>query len=117
MYHAKNMQDGKTLFDNTDGLQYTGSLLHLFFQSHPLKIKCVFYRVVISLIIVWSYRIMKLENIFCGATGKILLCLGSGHLSRSCLKNKSCFHCKEMHNSGIFNNRNKNDKASEKSET
>lgn len=44
MCYAENPKYGKNLFDNTEGLQCTGSSLHSLSQSHPLKVKCVLCR-------------------------------------------------------------------------
>ena len=111
----KRSQDGKNGFENTEGLQYTGSSLHLGTRSsHQSKVKCVFCRT--------SHFSDKCSVISdCEARKKFLtenkkcfLCLGSGHVSRNCVKKKTYYYCKGMHNSAICYNKNKSTKTEEK---
>ena len=116
MKHASHRkEDGKNGFENTEGLQYTGSSLHLGTRSsHQSKVKCVFCR--------GSHFSDKCSVISdCEARKKFLtenkkcfLCLGSGHLSWNSVKNKTCYYCKGMHNSAICYNKNKSTKTEEK---
>ena len=96
-------------------MHYTCSSLHLGTRSsHQSKVKCVFCR--------GSHFSDKCSVIldcetrkkFLTENEKCFLCLGSGHLSRNCVKKKTCYYCKGMHSSAICYNKINSTKTEEK---
>ena len=110
----KKTEEGKNSAHFDSELLCTGSSLHSgshrsrFQSGNPSKcIKCIFCRGNY-----WSDKRSVISDVearkdFLKNEKRCFLCLKPDHLSPNCTKTKPCCYCKGMHNSVIFNDRNK----------